>query len=191
VWLIVGLGNPGSKYLLTRHNVGFMAVDYLAKSVGVRNDDVKVEHNASTISFKWENEPVKLVKPQTFMNLSGESVSALLHYYKVEVGKLIIIVDDVDLPFGKIRMRSGSGDGGHNGLKSLIQHLGNEFLRIRIGVCRPLNPEMDTADWVLKNFSKEEQAALPEILNTVTDAIEMTVFEGATKAMNEFNGPKD
>jgi len=106
MWLIVGLGNPGSKYLLTRHNVGFMAVDFMVKSLGVRNDDARSEHQARTINFKWENETVKLAKPETFMNLSGEAVGAITHFYKIPIEKIIIVHDELDLPFGQIRLKT-------------------------------------------------------------------------------------
>jgi PTH1 family peptidyl-tRNA hydrolase len=193
MWLIVGLGNPGSKYLLTRHNAGFMALDYLVKSIGVRNEDGKQDFKANTIDFKWDDQPVKLVKPLTYMNKSGESVGEIMRYYKIPVEKVIIVYDDLDTPFGQIRLKTKGGDGGHNGIKSLIEHLsGNEFLRVRIGIGRPPHPDMDPADYVLQNFSKQEQPALPDILNTALDAIEMVVFEGAVKAMNTFNTrPKD
>jgi peptidyl-tRNA hydrolase, PTH1 family len=191
MWLIVGLGNPGAKYLLTRHNVGFMALDFLAKSVGVRNNDARSEFDAQTIDFKWDSEPVKLVKPQTFMNLSGESVGELSRFYKVPNDRVVIVHDELDLPFGQIRLKTSGGDGGHNGLKSLIQHLGgNDFLRLRIGVGRPPQPGPDAAAYVLQNFTNQEQEALPEILNRATDAIEAVVFDGVLKAMNTFNGQK-
>src|SRR5690242_9998749 len=133
MWLIVGLGNPGSKYLLNRHNVGFAALDYLTKAVGVRNDDGKSEHKGRTIDFKWDGEPVKLVKPETFMNLSGDCVAELAQYYKIDTEHIIIVHDELDLPFGQIRLKQKGGDGGHNGVSSLIENLGSdEFLRLRI-----------------------------------------------------------
>ncbi len=188
MWLIVGLGNPGSKYLLTRHNVGFMTLDFFVKSVGVRNDDGKQEHKAQTIDFKWEDKQVKLVKPLTFMNKSGESVGEIMRYYKVPLENIIIVYDDLDTPYGQVRLKQKGGDGGHNGIKSLIEQLGtNEFLRVRIGIGRPPHPEMDPGDYVLQNFSKQEQPLLPDLLNTAVDAIEMAVFEGPLKAMNTFN----
>lgn len=188
MWLIVGLGNPGSKYLLTRHNVGFMAVDFLVKAAGVRNDDARDEHQAKTVTFKWDTEQVKLVKPETFMNLSGESVGSLSKFYKVPIDHVLIVQDDLDQPFGQIRLKSSSGAGGHNGIDSIIEHLGtNEFLRVKIGIGRSPIAGMDPAAWVLQNFSKEEQAKLPEILDTAVDAIEAVVFDGPVKAMNEFN----
>ncbi|MCC6278894.1 MAG: aminoacyl-tRNA hydrolase [Oligoflexia bacterium] len=188
MWLIVGLGNPGSKYLLTRHNVGFMALDYLCQGAGVPSENGKVEHKAMTIDFKWDSEPVKLVKPQTYMNLSGESVSALLQYYKIPIEKLLVIHDDLDQPFGQIRIKSQSGDGGHNGLKSLIETLGtNNFLRVKIGIGRPQDPRFEIADYVLQKFSKTESEVLPDVLNEAVDAIECVIFDGPINAMNRFN----
>jgi PTH1 family peptidyl-tRNA hydrolase len=188
MWLIVGLGNPGSKYLLTRHNIGFMAVDYFVKSVGVRNEDGKTEYNAKTVSFKWESETIKLAKPETFMNLSGDSVQPLSHFYKIPPDHIIVIQDELDLPFGRIQIKVKGGAGGHNGINSLLEKLGtDEFLRVRLGVGRSPIAGMDPADWVLQNFSKDEQAKLPEFLNTAVDAVESIVFDGPMNAMNKFN----
>jgi len=188
MWLIVGLGNPGSKYLLNRHNVGFVAIDYLSKSVGVRNEEGKSEHQGKTVDFKWESEPVKLVKPETFMNLSGDCVSDIVNFYKIETEKIIIVHDELDLPFGQMRLKKKGGDGGHNGVSSLIERLGtDDFLRVRIGIGRPPHPEMSPASFVLQNFSKEEQASLPTILEKAVDAIEAIVFDDPLKAMNTFN----
>jgi PTH1 family peptidyl-tRNA hydrolase len=192
MWLIAGLGNPGSKYLLTRHNVGFMALDFLTKAVGVRDGDGKSELKGRVVDFRWENEQIKLVKPETFMNLSGECVGPVLNYYKIDIDHLIIVHDDMDQPFGQIRIKQKSGDGGHNGLKSLIEVLGtNDFLRVKIGVGRPPHPGMDPADHVLQNFTKTEQASLGLILDRTVDALEMIVFEGGTKAMNVFNAKEN
>jgi peptidyl-tRNA hydrolase, PTH1 family len=192
MWLIVGLGNPGSKYLLTRHNVGWMALDFFVKAIGARVDGVKREHEADTITFNWDSEQIKLVKPQTFMNLSGESVGAIARFYKIEPTNILVLHDDMDQPFGQMRIKTKSGDGGHNGIKSLIAMLGtNDFPRIKIGIGRPAIAGMDPADYVLQNFSAQERGALAEILNQVNDAVETLVFEGLTKAMNTFNRKKE
>lgn len=165
-----------------------MAMDYLVKVTGARNDDAKLEFKAQTISFRWDTTQVLLAKPQTMMNLSGESVGEIMRYYKIPIEQLIVVHDDMDQPFDSIRIKAKSGDGGHNGVKSLIEHLGTtEFLRVKIGVGRPPHAEMDPADYVLQNFSKQEQAGLPEILNRATDALECIVFDGVTAAMNRFN----
>jgi PTH1 family peptidyl-tRNA hydrolase len=188
MWLIVGLGNPGSKYLLTRHNLGFMALDYLVKSVGVRNDDSKLEHKANTINFLWETQPIKLAKPETFMNLSGESVQPLAHFYKIPPDHIIVVHDELDLPFGRMQIKVKGGAGGHNGISSIIEKLGtDEFIRLRLGIGRSPIAGMETADWVLQKFSKEDQNLLPDFLNTAVDAIESIVFDGAMTAMNTFN----
>lgn len=186
--MIIGLGNPGHKYLLNRHNIGFMALDYFTKAMAAENAKPKIESKAITVSFSVDGEQVLLVKPQTYMNLSGESVSLIASYYKVPLEKMIVVQDDLDQNFGQIKIKSKSGDGGHNGIKSLIEQLGsNEFLRIKLGIGRPPHPEMKVADFVLQNFSQEEQKALPEILNACVDAIESLIFDGAVRAMNKFN----
>jgi PTH1 family peptidyl-tRNA hydrolase len=189
MWLIVGLGNPGSKYLLTRHNVGFLALDYLTKAVGVRDVEGKSECKGRTIDFKWDAEPVKLVKPETFMNLSGECVGELMRYYKIDLEHVVVVYDDMDIPLGQIRVKQKSGGGSsHNGIKSLVEHLGtNDFLRVKIGIGRPPHKEMDPANFVLQNFSKTEQESLNATLERAVDALEMIVFDDVTKAMNVFN----
>jgi peptidyl-tRNA hydrolase, PTH1 family len=188
MWLIVGLGNPGGKYLLTRHNAGFMALDFLCKSVGVKTEDARHEHNAVTTTFNWEAEQIKLAKSETFMNLSGDSISPLLNFYKIPLDHLIVVHDELDLPFGRLQIKLKGGDGGHNGVGSLIEKLGSdEFIRVRVGIGRSPIAGMDPADWVLQKFSKDEQERLPEVLNVAVDAIESIVFDGVTKAMNTFN----
>lgn len=178
--------------MLTRHNVGFMAADFLAKSVGAPEGAGKQEHEALCLDFSWDSEKVKLVKPQGFMNLSGESVGPLSRFYKVEPQNILVVHDDMDIPFGQIRLKTSGGDGGHNGLKSLIEHLGTkDFPRVRIGVSRPPNPKMDPATYVLQSFNQEEQSKLPEIMNEVADSIECVIFEGMTAAMNKFNRAKE
>jgi PTH1 family peptidyl-tRNA hydrolase len=184
--MIVGLGNPGSKYLLTRHNVGFMALDYLAKGIGIT--DARVEEKCLISQFKWDGNPIIFVKPQTFMNVSGEGVQPLAHFYKVPVEQILVIHDELDLPFGAVRVKQNGGSSGHNGLNSLIEKLGgNAFPRVRIGIGRPVDARMDVAAFVLQKFSAEENQKLPEILNQAADAIEAVVFDGLTKAMNKFN----
>jgi peptidyl-tRNA hydrolase, PTH1 family len=174
--------------MLTRHNAGFMALDFLVKSVGVRNDDARAEFDGQTVDFKWDTEPIKLVKPQTFMNHSGDCVGELARFYKIPVDRILVVHDELDLPFGQLRLKAGGGDGGHNGLKSLTEKLGtNEYLRLRIGIGRPPQPGPDAAAYVLQKFSPEEQQAWPEILNRAVDAMEAVVFDGALKAMNIFN----
>lgn len=182
--LIVGLGNPGSEYEGTRHNVGFLLVDKLAADAGVT---VKRRECRSLVgSAVIEGERAKLVKPQTFMNLSGEAVACLGAKGELdEVGKsLIVISDDLALPFGTIRLRARGSAGGHNGLKSIIASLGtNEFMRLRIGI-QPDHPVSEARKFVLDEFAPAERRALKEILDRSADAVRSVLREGIVKAMS-------
>jgi PTH1 family peptidyl-tRNA hydrolase len=191
MWLIAGLGNPGSKYLLTRHNIGFMALDYLVKSIGAESAPTKIEHKSIVTSIKWDDKQVILAKPQTYMNVSGESVVAIAQYYKIPTENILVVCDDLDQSFNSLKIKTKSGDGGHNGLKSIIEKLGsNEFARMKLGIGRPTIAQMDIADYVLQKFSKEEQEKLPDFLNVAVDAMESFVFDGVIMAMNKFNSKK-
>ena len=186
-FLIVGLGNPGKKYVNTRHNVGFMAIDALAAKYGISITEKK--HKALCGTGVIEGVKVLLVKPQTFVNLSGESVREICSYYKVPVENVIIIHDDVSFPCGKLRIRQKGSDGGHNGLKSIIYQLASDaFIRIRIGVGAP--PEhYDMADWVLGHFSKEEITHLSKVVDCVVEeAVPEIMKNGVASAMNNYNG---
>ncbi len=186
MFLIVGLGNPGTEYAQTRHNLGFMLVDKLAAEAGL---SVRRRECQSLIgSGLIEAEPVKLVKPQTYMNLSGEAVGCLTSKYEVEAAKsLIVISDDLALPFGTIRLRQRGSAGGHNGLKSIIASLDtNEFMRLRIGV-QPEHPLSDSKKFVLSEFSREEKRALDEILERSAQAVRSVIGDGIAKAMSLFN----
>jgi len=186
MWMIVGLGNPGAKYLMTRHNIGFMALDAFTASLG--NLPSREERQAVTCKFNLEGQELLLVKPQTYMNKSGESVRALMDFYKIDLEKLIVVHDEIEIPFGDIRIQKNRGPGGHNGLKSINEVLGTQdYLRIRLGVGRSPNPKMDVAAWVLQNFSPEEQTRLREFLDVAGDALECLLFEGAAKAATKFN----
>lgn len=188
MFLIAGLGNPGTKYAMTRHNIGFMACDYWLKSLG--GADWRDEHKALTKKFKIEGQEVLLVKPQTFMNLSGESIVALMNFYKIDRANLLVLHDEVDFPFGTIKMQFNRSAGGQNGVKSITQLLGTqEYARLRLGVGRPPHPEFALADYVLGNFSKEEQSNLDKVLETASDAIESFILEGLNKASTKYNGP--
>jgi PTH1 family peptidyl-tRNA hydrolase len=187
VRLIAGLGNPGTGYELTRHNVGFLLVDLLAEQSGtqIKRKDCR----AFLGRIEIENERVELVKPQTFMNLSGESISCLLakNEYREDKAKLIIVSDDLALPFGKIRIRPRGSAGGHNGLKSIISTLKTEeFIRLRIGI-QPEHPVSNTRNFVLERFSKQEQAELADILKRSVEAIRTVIHDGVEKAMAQFN----
>jgi len=184
--LVVGLGNPGSEYEWTRHNLGFMLIDKLAEDAGA---SVKRRECQSLIgSGVIESQRVKLLKPQTYMNLSGEAVSCLTSKYEVEATKsLIVISDDLALPFGAIRLRQRGSAGGHNGLKSIIASLGtNEFMRLRIGI-QPEHPLSDSKKFVLNEFSREEKRALDEILERSAQAVRSVIGDGIAKAMSSFN----
>ncbi len=184
-WLIVGLGNPGLLYEKTRHNLGFMLVDWLAREF---QTSVKREECRSLIGrAEIENRRVELVKPQTFMNLSGESVACLLKKENRSADKLIVVSDDLALPFGTIRLRPKGSAGGHNGLKSLIACLGtDEFVRLRIGI-QPEHILNDTKNFVLENFSKTDLETVEKVLERSAEAIRSVLSGGVEKAMAEFN----
>ena len=189
MWLVAGLGNPGGKYILTRHNVGFMALDAYCASVG--NPRWKDEKDALVTKLKIEEEEVLFVKPQTYMNNSGEPVRALLDYYKIPITNLIVLHDEIDQGFGAIKIHRNRGAGGHNGIKSLNEQLGTQdYVRLKLGVGRPSHPKMDVAAYVLQNFSPEEQGHLHEFLSVAGDAMEALIFNGYDKAASKFTrGP--
>jgi PTH1 family peptidyl-tRNA hydrolase len=189
MWLVVGLGNPGGKYILTRHNIGFMALDAYATSVG--GPRWKEEKQALTTRLKLEDVEVMFAKPQTFMNKSGESVRALMDYYKIPMEQLIVLHDEIEIGFGAIKVHKNRGAGGHNGLKSLNEMLGTQdYVRLRLGVGRPPHPQMDVAAYVLQNFSQEEQTHLHDFLAVAGDAVESLIFDGYSKAATKFTrGP--
>jgi PTH1 family peptidyl-tRNA hydrolase len=184
-YLIAGLGNPGRQYRENRHNIGFMAVDRLAEKYGVRLG--RVQQKAITGEGRIKDYSVILVKPQTYMNLSGDSVGPLVNYYKVPLENVLVVYDEIDLPFGVLRLRSQGGSGGHNGMKSLIQHLGNDFPRLRLGVGRP-SGRMPPAAYVLQDFGKDEQPVLLELLDSAVETIETILSESVDLAMTRHNG---
>lgn len=185
-WLIVGLGNPGDKYDKTRHNLGFMLVDLMAG-----NFQTQIKRNecrALIGQTSFDNQTVEFVKPQTYMNLSGEAVNCLLKKDSRHYKKLIVIVDDLALPFGTIRLRKKGSDGGHNGLKSISNCLKTkEFIRLRIGI-QPEHPLSNTKNFVLENFSKKDFEIVEKVLERSADAIRCIISEGIEKAMSQFNG---
>ena len=184
VKLIVGLGNPGSKYTWTRHNAGFMVLDALSHAHGIAVTRKSFSGLMGEGSFGGRQ--LVLLKPQTFMNLSGRSVQEAMQFYKISGSGLLVIHDDLDIPFGKVKLKDGGGHGGHNGLRSLQQHLGGgQFARLRIGVGRPVHG--DAADYVLSSFSKEELGDLPRLLDELCGLVELVVAEGLPKAMSLFN----
>ena len=182
--LIVGLGNPGAQYRGTRHNIGFAVVDEVARRRSVAFDASPVE---ALIAKVRGAEPVLLAKPLTFMNESGEAVGGLARYFKVEPANLLVVVDEVQLPLGKLRARAYGSAGGHNGLKSLIAHLGEEFARLRVGVGRG-DMRRDLADHVLARFGAAEAAEVERMTTRAADAVEMFVTSGIEAVMNAYNG---
>ena len=185
-FLIVGLGNPGRTHLFNRHNIGFMAFDRLAERYGI--DLKRVQQKAIVGTGLLAASPVILAKPQTFMNLSGNSVGPLANYYQIASSNILAIYDELDLPFGVIRLREKGGAGGHNGMRSLIQHLGNDFPRLRLGIGRPPG-RMDPAAFVLQDFGRDELAIVADLLDTAIEAIATVVKDGIDLAMSRFNGP--
>jgi len=184
VFLVVGLGNPGPRYVDTRHNVGFLVVDTLARRAGVSVD--REQSGARLAKGTVAAQPAVLLKPQKFMNLSGGPVHAARDFFKVAQDHVVVVHDDVDLPTGEVRVKQGGGHGGHNGLRDLIAHGGPDFVRVRVGVGRP--PEgWDTADFVLGRWSPEEASALPEVVDRAADAVEHVVRHGVQAAMQTFN----
>jgi PTH1 family peptidyl-tRNA hydrolase len=185
--LIVGLGNPGRKYAGTRHNVGFEVVDALA----VRHRLEWESAPAEALIAKWRSAGALLVKPLTFMNLSGYAVGDMLRYFKVDLADLLVIVDEIQLELGRLRTRGSGSAGGHNGLKSLIEQLGtDQFARLRLGVGRG-DARRDLADHVLATFDKDEQPIVAEAIARAADAAEVFVSEGLAPMMNRFNRRED
>lgn len=187
-WLIVGLGNPGKAYDKTRHNTGFRAIDRLADTLGCRIDRLKFQGlYGQTV---WEGKKLYLLKPQTFMNLSGQSVLQCSAYFGIPPQHIIVIFDDISLEPGRIRVRGDGSAGGHNGIKSIIQQLGSqEFPRVKVGV--GAKPEaFDLADWVLSTFSASEEKALSPALERAGDAALCILTRGVPEAANRFNGIK-
>lgn len=184
--LVVLLGNPGSKYDGTRHNIGFMTADALEKKTGVRINRAKFR--ALTAKCQLGGESVLLMKPQTYMNLSGEAVAEAARFYKLPPEKILVVCDDVSLPCGKLRFRVKGSAGGHNGLKSIISCLGSDaFPRLKIGVGSPPHPEYDMADWVLGTFRGADAEAAAKAVSEAADAIECFIKDGAERAMNKYN----
>lgn len=187
--IVVGLGNPGNKYENTRHNVGFRTIDHISGKYGIRVD--RLRHKALTGDGAIKEERVLLVKPQTFMNLSGESVRDIVEWYKIPPENLIVIYDDADLPAGTIRVRPKGSSGTHNGMKSIIYQLqSDDFPRIRIGIGKA--PEgWDLADYVLGRFSSEEAQVMGQSIERASEAAVAVMTEGIVSAMNRYNGKED
>ena len=185
-YIIAGLGNPGSQYDLTRHNAGFMAVDKIAEEYKVKVDRIKFKSLCNT--FEMKGKKVLLMKPQTFMNLSGQSITEAMNFYKVPIENVIILCDDISLEPSKLRIRRKGSDGGHNGLKNIIYLSGKDTLpRIRIGVGQKPHPDYDLADWVLSRFTPSEQKLMAEGVEKAMRSCEFMVQDKIDQAMNKFN----
>jgi len=185
-WIAVFLGNPGLQYENTRHNAGFITADIIASELGVKVN--KIKFNALTAVVKLGGQQILILKPQTYMNLSGNSVRQAMRFYKVPLEKIVVISDDVSLPEGKLRVRRRGSAGGHNGLKDIIAKCGGEdFPRIRIGVGAPPHEEYDMADWVLSKLSKEERKLISDTALKAAAALEIIIMRSVEDAMAEFN----
>ena len=182
--IIVGLGNPGISYRMTRHNIGFLAVDRLAK---LNRTAIRTKRFKSLFGTGWiDSQQTVFLKPMTFMNRSGEAVRGVADFFGSTIEDLVVLHDDLDLPFGRLRFKQRGGDGGHQGVRSIIDRMGgNNFLRLKIGIGRP--PQgMDPADYVLETFDKDEQSQLDQILSEAAEAVKVMFLEGLEKAMNQF-----
>ena len=186
-WLIVGLGNPGKEYERTRHNAGFRAVELLASKLGCKIDKSKFQGLYGQVNYGGKK--LMLLKPLTYMNLSGRSVLQLSAYFNIPPQRIIVMFDDISLEPGRLRIRADGSAGGHNGIKSIIQEVGSQaFPRVKIGVGAKPNPEYDLADWVLSTFSAKEEKALAVALENAADAALAIIDHGVPEAANRFNG---
>lgn len=185
-YLIIGLGNPGLKYRKTRHNVGFLVVDLLAHQYGVRFKKGRGPYETAELNIG--DNSVILAKPLTYMNNSGQAAAELFHYFDIEPSHLLIILDEIELPLGRLRIRAQGTAGGHNGLDSIIRHLNTKsFARLRIGIGTEY-AKMDMVKFVLSNFTRNEQKELKAILDRAADAVRCFIQDGVEKAMNSYNG---
>ena len=188
-WLIVGLGNPGREYEKTRHNAGFRCLDILADRLGTKVDKLKFQGLYAQVNYQGRK--VFLLKPQTYMNLSGRSVLQLSAYFNIPPQRIIVLFDDISLEPGRLRIRPDGSAGGHNGIKSIIQEVGSqEFPRVKIGVGGKPNPNFDLADWVLSTFSANEEKALAVSLDNAASAALAIIDRGVPEAANRFNGSR-
>ena len=183
-WLIVGLGNPGQKYEHTRHNMGFLTVDLLAEQLNVKLNKVKFKSAYNIVRFAGQK--CLVMKPQTYMNLSGEAVHEAVQFYKIPADHVLVIYDDVSLPVGKLRVRPTGSAGGHNGIKNIIAHLGTDkFPRVKVGVGAP---EHDIVDWVIGPFTANERKVIDGVLDRALGAAECIITDGVSAAQNRYNG---
>ena len=186
-WLIVGLGNPGKQYEHTRHNIGFRAMDVLSGKLGCKIDKLKFQGLYAQVNYSGKK--LFLLKPQTFMNLSGRSVVQLSAYYQIPPQRVIVLFDDISLEPGRLRVRADGSAGGHNGIKSIIAEVGSQdFPRVKIGVGAKAHPDQDLADWVLSGFSASDEKALSSALERAADAALCIIDRGVPETANRYNG---
>ena len=186
-WLIVGLGNPGKEYARTRHNAGFRAIDIIASKLGCKIDKAKFQGLYGQVNYAGKK--LLLLKPQTYMNLSGRSVLQLSAYFHVPPQRIIVLFDDISLEPGRLRIRADGSAGGHNGIKSIISEIGSQdFPRVKIGVGAKAHPEQDLAEWVLSVFSESEEVALVSALERAAEAALCIIDHGVPEAANRYNG---
>ena len=186
-WILVCLGNYGQKYENTRHNIGFMAADRLVEKRDLKCNRLRFHALTEVIDFGGAR--VLLMKPQTYMNLSGEAVGEAARFYKIPADHVVVISDDISLPLGKVRVRGSGSAGGHNGLKNIIAHLGTDvFPRVKVGVGAPENPEHDVIDWVIGSFSAQEKKIIDDALDRALAAAECIIEKSVTEAQNKYNG---
>jgi PTH1 family peptidyl-tRNA hydrolase len=184
-WLVVGLGNPGAEYASTRHNAGYLVVDLLAERHGARLRSHKARADAAQI--RLAGVAAVLARPRSYMNVSGPPVAALRSFFKVDPARMIVVHDELDIPFGAVRLKRGGGDNGHNGLRSVTSSLGTrDYLRVRFGIGRPPG-RMDPADFVLRDFATPERKELPVLVDRAADAVEALVAEGLEQTQNRFH----
>ncbi|MEW6501765.1 MAG: aminoacyl-tRNA hydrolase [Thermodesulfobacteriota bacterium] len=189
MFLLVGLGNPGTEYAMTRHNIGFLFLDHLAARHGMVFKGSKWQ--ADTAKGSVAGQPVLLCKPQTYMNRSGNAVGQVVRFHDLAPSEVVVVHDDLDLPFGRLKLVANRGAGGHNGIKSIIDHLGTrDFPRIRVGVGRPPG-ETAASDYVLARFSKEEQQEFPALFARIEEAVERILADGLVRAMNAVNSDEE
>lgn len=186
-WLVVGLGNPGSKYEWTRHNMGFLVIDELAERLDIPVKRLKFKALTNTALLGGKS--VLLMKPTTYMNLSGEAVGQAARFYKLPPERVLVISDDAALPQGKLRVRRSGSAGGHNGLKNIIAHLGtDQFPRVKVGVGEKPHPDSDMADWVLGAFTGQDRKVMEVAVSRAADAVTVLLQHGVDQAMNSYNG---
>lgn len=184
MWLLVGLGNPGPDYAETRHNIGFMVVDELARRWGLARPREKFGAEVS------QKDGVIVMKPQEYMNVSGQATQRVAAFYNIETKDIVVVHDEIDLPFGKIRVKVGGGHGGHNGLRSIAGMLGEGFVRVRCGIGKPDGGKERVTGHVLGGFSKAERSELPFLIGGAADAVELILDKGTTHAMNQVNADR-